>query len=149
MFKQVAGGVGAMLWLVLVAGCAGDAADPPAEAAVASVQGIPPEVLENLPPGVTAEMVEQGRQAFVVCAVCHGFDGEGTSLGPSLRDSVWLQIDGTSAGIERVIRSGVPDPVEYPVPMPALGGGAFDAEEMKALTAYVDVLGRAAEVKVE
>lgn len=90
-----------------------------------------------IPPGVTEEQVELGRELYLPCAVCHGLDGEGNSLGPSLRDGEWLHIAGSLSDIEAIIRSGVPQPREYPVPMVPMGGGDYDAEELRAVAAYV------------
>lgn len=91
----------------------------------------------SVPPGVTAEDVERGRELFLPCAVCHGLDGRGNQLGPSLRDSVWIHIDGSVQQIEQIVRSGVPEPEEYPVLMVPMGGGDFDAAELRAVSSYV------------
>lgn len=91
----------------------------------------------NLPPGVSAEEVERGRELFLPCAVCHGLDGRGNQLGPSLRDSAWIHITGSLQEIEQLIRQGVPEPEQYPVPMVPLGGGDFDAAELRAVASYV------------
>ena len=82
-------------------------------------------------------MVEEGRKLFLTCAVCHGLDARGTQLGPSLRDAEWADVDSSLAEIEQVIRSGVPDPSDFDTPMPVLGGGDFDAKQVRALAAYV------------
>lgn len=91
----------------------------------------------NLPAGLDADAVEQGRELFVPCAVCHGLDGRGNQLGPSLRDAEWIHITGSLADIEQLIRVGVPQPEQYPVPMVPMGGGDFDAEELRAVASYV------------
>lgn len=122
----------------LLVGCdrIGAAADGESAAEV-EVAAIDPQPSADLPEGVTAEMVEEGRQLFLPCAVCHGLDGRGNQLGPSLRDAEWTHISGSLEEIERVIRSGVPHPAEYPVPMPPMGGGEFDDQELRAVASYV------------
>lgn len=111
--------------------------DEPAEAE--GLAAVAPTA-ENLPEGVTAEQVELGRKLFLPCAVCHGLDGAGTQLGPSLRNGEWIHIAGTLEEIEGLIRTGVPSPRTYPVPMVPMGGGAFDAEELRSVASYVYAL---------
>lgn len=97
---------------------------------------------ESVPADVDGDTVERGRELFLPCAVCHGLDGRGNQLGPSLRDGQWIHITGTLAEIEGVIRDGVPSPEEYPVPMVPMGGGDFDAEELRAVASYVYAISR-------
>src|SRR5688572_18049906 len=85
----------------------------PGEAVVDSVEGIDPSVLASLPAGITPEMVEQGRQLYVVCSVCHGFDGRGTQLGPTLRGPLRIHITGSIEEIEQIVRTGVPTPARF------------------------------------
>lgn len=96
----------------------------------------------HLPAGVRIEVAERGRELFPTCGVCHGMEGEGTQLGPPLRDADWIHISGTIEEIAGVARSGVPSPREYPIPMPVLGGGNFDDEDIRALATYVFLLSR-------
>jgi mono/diheme cytochrome c family protein len=126
-----------------IAGCDAEAGveDPVQEVAL-SIEGVDPALLEALPPGVTREMLEEGRRHFVVCSVCHGLDGRGTQLGPPLRDGEWMHIEGGIDQILEVVRTGVPDPVAYPVPMPVMGGGDFDEGELRAVASYVDAISR-------
>lgn len=131
------------VWLAVLASClllpacdgrAGaeeDSADVEAEAAT------PVMAAGSVPSGVSADDVERGRQLFLPCAVCHSFDGRGNQLGPSLRDTTWVHIDGSLPQIEQIIRTGVPEPEEYPVPMVPMGGGDFDAAELRAVASYV------------
>lgn len=71
------------------------------------------------------------------CNACHGADGAGlANLGPSLRDSVWLHIDGSPSGIERVIRNGIGRPIEAAIAMPALAS-RLEPEEVQRVVAYV------------
>ncbi|HEX2202045.1 MAG TPA: cytochrome c, partial [Longimicrobium sp.] len=67
------------------------------------------------------------------CVMCHGPDGGGTQLGPSL-------VTGDLAGVDQitqVVRAGVPDPEEYPVPMPDHTGLALTDAQVQAVSAYV------------
>lgn len=116
-------------------------ADEPEEAESAALD---PALAASLPQGVGFAEVEEGQRLFATCATCHGFDGGGTQLGPSLRDGVHLHTDGSLEGITEVIRSGVADPEEFEIPMPAMGGGDYTAEELRALAAYVYLLGEPA-----
>jgi mono/diheme cytochrome c family protein len=107
---------------------------------VPSVEGIPDSVIAALPPGTSIETLREGRDGFAPCLVCHGAEGEGTQLGPPFRSGAWVHSDGTIDGIANVIRAGVPRPRDYPVPMPEMGGGDFDDEELRALATYVYAL---------
>lgn len=132
-----------LTFAVLLAGCEGGSSDaPPAEQVAEQVESVDPEVLRALPPGVSVESVEQGRELFVTCSVCHGFDGRGTQLGPSLRDTTWIHITGTEQEIIQITRSGVPSPEQYPAPMPVMGGGRYTDQELQALATYIVALGR-------
>ena len=136
---------GVSISLGIVAGCGGDSdgADGPARvASQQEVEAFDPALAKNLPPGITPEAAQQGREQFVVCATCHGLDARGTQLGPALRDQEWLHIDGSFEQIQQVIRAGIPEPKEFPVPMPAGGGGAFTDEQLREVAAYVYALSR-------
>lgn len=71
------------------------------------------------------------------CATCHGPQGTGTRMGPDLTDAVWLHGDGSLRAIEAVVRTGVPEPAEAPIPMPAMGGAALTPQEVTAVSGYV------------
>jgi len=106
------------------------AATPPAGGAVAA----------NLPPGVTPQMVSEGRQIFTgqgICQTCHGPDAKGTALAPNLTDGTWLNIDGSYDSIVGLVNTGVPQPKEHPAPMPPKGGSAIDDAQVRAVAAYV------------
>lgn len=111
--------------------------------------GTPAEEAEVVPTrpspgGVTPRMVSQGKKLFdATCVVCHGPKGEGTQLGPDLRDNEWLIGSGEFPEIEQVIIEGVSEPEEHPIPMPPLGGGAYTREEVRALAAYVHAISQA------
>jgi mono/diheme cytochrome c family protein len=133
----------ATILAVSASGCDPAAREPdPAEEVAASVEAIDPALLASLPPGATAETLEQGRRLYVVCSVCHGLDAHGTQLGPSLRRPDWIHIEGGVEEIEQIVRSGVANPREYPIPMPVMGGGDFDEAELRAVATYVDAMRR-------
>lgn len=136
---------GAWLCLALLGGCRGDdaqSAEAPGEATSDDVESFDPALAANLPPNTSEEQARRGRELFIVCAACHGLDARGTELGPSLRDPEWIAGSGTHEEIQAVIRTGVPEPEEFPIPMPAGGGGTFDAEQVRDLAAYVFALSR-------
>lgn len=68
-----------------------------------------------------------------------GSCGAGTQLAPSLAGPEWIQIDGSLADIERIIREGVGNSRVFPVPIPAGGGGDFDTEALYVLSLRFDV----------
>lgn len=95
----------------------------------------------TLAPGVTQARFDQGRQLFTGqggCQACHGPNGTGTQLAPDLTDAEWLNVPGPDlAALAGVIRAGVPQPREYPAPMPAMGGASLNDEQIQALAGYV------------
>src|SRR5690606_20771143 len=121
--------------LVVFGACGGDSADQ-ADAPVDT--GAQPPAAEQepvganveLPEGVTQDMVAQGKTVFETstCWTCHGMDGAGGPLAPSLRDGDWLNTDGTIEGIINIVRTGVAQPVSAPAPMPAMGGAQLTDE---------------------
>jgi mono/diheme cytochrome c family protein len=97
-------------------------------------------VVTQLPPGVTEEQVEAGRQVYAsagVCAACHGADAGGSVIGPNLRDGSWLHGDGSLDAIAEVITSGVMQPVQYPGVMPPLGGAQLTSEQVRQIATYL------------
>jgi mono/diheme cytochrome c family protein len=113
------------------------AADSPAAGAMAQID------TASLPPGVTVEMVRQGQQIFTgqgICYTCHGMDGTGTQLAPNLTDQEWLNIDGSYQAIVDLIPVGVPQPKQYPAPMPPMGGAQLSEDQINAVAAYVYTL---------
>jgi len=87
-----------------------------------------------------AKLVAEGKTIFMgkgTCLVCHGADAKGTPLAPNLTDSTWINIDGTWASIEGLVKAGVPKPKEHPAPMPPMGGASLKPEELHAVAAYV------------
>ena len=132
---------------VALAACAGgdDAAteQPATDTATAAAPAeAPPAVPSNvqLPEGVTPEMVAQGQQIFNtgICWSCHQQNGVGGPLAPPLNDQTWINIpQGSYDEIVQVITTGVPQPKQFPGPMPAKGGAPLTDEEVRAVAAYV------------
>lgn len=98
-------------------------------------------VAVDLPEGVTQEQYDEGRRLFAGqggCAACHGPQATGTGLGPDLTDDTWLNVsEPTMAEVMRVIREGVQQPVQYPAPMPPMGGARLTDDQVHALAAYI------------
>lgn len=95
---------------------------------------------QELPEGVTPEMVEEGEQIFAgdgLCATCHGTDGTGTPMGPDLTDGEWLHIDGSYDQIVELVMNGVQQPEQYPTPMVPRGGSDISDEQVRSVSAYV------------
>lgn len=65
-----------------------------------------------MPAGVTAASIAEGKTLYETpssnCGRCHGLDAKGTTRGPNLSDSTWVQIDGSYPEIVRIINTGVP-----------------------------------------
>src|ERR1700722_18958077 len=92
-----------------------------------------------VPDGATRDMVALGDSVYhgkvggAACAGCHGANGTGSPLGPSLASGKWLWSDGSLAGILKVITDGVPQPKQYRSPMPPMGGTHLTTEEASAV----------------
>ena len=98
-------------------------------------------VLANAPAGVTQAMVDQGQEAYgSVCAGCHGQNGTGSTSAPALNDRAWINIGGQYPEIVTIINNGVPNPKQFPAPMPPRGGGSFDETQVRSIAAYVYAL---------
>lgn len=94
-------------------------------------------------PGTGQALVDEGRLIFGGtgnCFACHGAGAAGASAGPDLTDARWLNIDGSYASIITLVRDGVSQPKQYPVPMPAMGGAQLSDEQVCAVAAYVYAL---------
>jgi mono/diheme cytochrome c family protein len=146
MRKRKWSGVAAAAALVGFVACGGDAgetADAPVQTgAQPPAAGVDIGANVELPEGVTQEMVAQGKTVFETstCWTCHGMDGAGGPLAPSLRDGEWLNTDGTYEGIINVVRTGVAQPVSAPAPMPAMGGAQLTDDQVNQVAAYVYAL---------
>lgn len=132
---------------IAASGCGGEGESGGGGPAAEEVESRPVDraLANRLPAGASLDAAEQGRELFAVCATCHGFEGEGTQLGPSLRDTVWIQPGRELPQIEQVIRDGVAAPAEFPVPMPPHGGGRFTDEQIRAVATYVYLLSQGGE----
>jgi len=102
---------------------------------------------QELPEGVTVEMVEQGKAVYGgagICSSCHGPAGAGIpSLGADLTDSEWLHSDGSYDGVVKSVMEGVTAQASSSgVPMPAKGGTNISDDDAKAVAAYVWTLGK-------
>ncbi len=92
---------------------------------------------------VTPDMLARGAEAYTtgLCAKCHRADGRGGPRGPNLTDSNWLHCDGSIEGIERVLRSGVPQSKlkdkSRPFAMNPVTRLIPDDQELRMLAAYV------------
>lgn len=95
---------------------------------------------QELPEGVTPEMVEAGRKIYHgegICFSCHMPDGVGGPLAPRLADDEWLHVDGSLEQIAQIITSGVPKPTMHPAPMPPKGGSGISDEGVREIAAYI------------
>lgn len=136
--------------LALTAACGGGddqagSGDPPSGGAASAPAPAPPAggtpaVAANLPPGVTPQMVSEGKQIFTgqgICQTCHGPDAKGTAMAPNLTDDTWINIDGSYDAIVNLVTTGVPQPKEHPALMPPKGGSAINDQQVRAVAAYV------------
>lgn len=99
----------------------------------AGLVGVAPAVV------VDSDEVEEGRELFVnACSSCHGIDGEGTDLGPSV-------VGSGAAGAHFMLSTGrmpLDDPNHQPIRKPA----AFDPEQIEQISQYVASLGPGPEI---
>lgn len=100
---------------------------------------------QELPEGVTQQMVEQGQQVYDgagLCASCHGEGGAGSAFAPNLTDGDWLHIDGSFDAIVQLVTDGVMQPKESMIPMAPKGGSNISDEQVRQVAAYVWSLSR-------
>jgi len=92
-----------------------------------------------VPQGATRAMVAEGDRIYheSACVGCHGADGRGTPLGPSLVAGKWVWSNGSYNGILKTIQEGVANPKNYRSPMPPMGGAQLNSEQLRAVAAYV------------
>lgn len=151
MKRVAAFGVASTLGLALL-GCPPETEEVPSEEPPTTEQQEPEAPATEAPagdlaPGTTPEQVAQGQELFQgqgQCHTCHGMDAQGTPLAPNLTSGPWLQLqDGNNLeDIENLIRTGVPEPVEAPAPMPPMGGAQLTDEQVTDLAAYVYSISR-------
>ena len=120
-----------------------EAVDEANEAVAEAVETIEQE----LPEGVTAEMVAQGKTIYSgagICSSCHGPAGAGVpSLGADLTDAEWLHSDGTYEGVVKTVKEGVTAQASSSgIPMPAKGGTKISDDDANAVAAYVWTLSK-------
>jgi mono/diheme cytochrome c family protein len=125
----------------------GDAATEAVDAATDAVAEAVETIEQELPEGVTVEMVEQGKAIYGgpgICSSCHGPAGAGIpSLGANLTDSEWLHSDGNYDGVTKTVMEGVTAQASSSgVPMPAKGGTNISDDDVKAVAAYVWTLSK-------
>ena len=131
------------LALIATATACGGSGDPNADLATREALSA---TLNNgsAPEGVTLTSITEGRILFnsrATCSACHGADGKGSQLAPSLADDVWLSSDGSYADLIEIIDAGVLEPKEYPGLMLPRGGMSLSDEEVSALAAFIWSLG--------
>ena len=119
-----------------------DAAANPCAPADAEAANPCAGMTQELPEGVTAEMVAEGETIYAgagICSSCHGADGAGVpNLGADLTDDEWLHSDGSYQGVVDGIMVGVTaQESSSGVPMPAKGGTNITDEQVQAVAAYV------------
>lgn len=94
----------------------------------------------KLPSGVTSEMIFAGKDVYTgdgKCYECHGNPPWG-DLGPSLKDSVWLQVSGSYDELITLIQEGVPEvDSKTGKEMPAHGGGDLSDYQIRSVSAYI------------
>ena len=90
----------------------------------------------------SASGIFHGEGATAPAAAATASDGKGTPVGADLTSGKWLWGDGSLAGIEQTIATGVPEPKEHPGAMPPMGGVELSPADLKAVAAYVWALGQ-------
>lgn len=106
-----------------------------------------------LPPGRTSQQLALGKTIFNgdkkggTCSGCHGVDGAGGAMAPALNKNIWLWSDGSVAGLEKVIRSGVAEPKKSNGVMPPLGGSDLSGDDVRALSSYIWAISNSNSVK--
>lgn len=117
------------------------------KADTAAAKGGEPAKTGAVPAGATQADVDAGQKLFTSngnCFSCHGQTAGGTAMAPALNDAKWLNIDGSFAAIQGLVKAGVAQPKEYPAPMPAMGGAALTDQQVKEVAAYVYSISRSA-----
>jgi mono/diheme cytochrome c family protein len=132
-----------------LAACGGGGGDTEQEAATPAAQpeaqapAQPAQGGGQIPAGMTAAQVEEGRTLFAgagLCFTCHGQAGVGVAqLGPSLADGEWLHSDGSFDAIVNQINKGVTAAESKSgTVMPPKGGAAtLTDEQVRSIAAYV------------
>ena len=106
-------------------------------------EGLQPDTLPALPPGVTLDNVRRGDDLFHGvggCRNCHGAEAQGLAArGSSLTNGLHLIPGDDVRGMDSIIVSGIPDAeTRSPIAMPPRGqNGNLTTSETHALAAYV------------
>lgn len=100
------------------------------------------ETAQELPEGVTVDLIARGDSLFHgsgLCYACHGADGTGIpGLGANLADDEWRNSDGSYPNLVQRITEGVAaGDSQSGVPMPPKGGSQITEEQVRAVAAYV------------
>jgi mono/diheme cytochrome c family protein len=125
-------------------GAAGGSTAGAAGTASTSGAGLPDPQPGAVPQGATMAMVAEGDSIFHgmtangTCFTCHGADGKGTPLAPSLVDDQWATGDGTYDCITKRVTEAMPNPTPpYTSPMLPMGGVQLTPAQVNAGAAYV------------
>ncbi|UCD24351.1 MAG: c-type cytochrome [Gemmatimonadota bacterium] len=108
-------------------------------AAAMLVFAVPAIAAQDLPEGVTEQMITEGETIFKgpgICFTCHGQDAKGMpGLGADLTDKEWTHADGTYDSILATIMKGATNAAG--AVMPPKGGPPLTDDQVKAVAAYV------------
>jgi mono/diheme cytochrome c family protein len=99
---------------------------------------------DDLPTGVTPELIAEGQGIFLnegMCFICHGADATGArGVGADLTDDEWWHSDGSYEAIVAQILTGVSSAEarnQLGAMMPPKGGSSINEEQVRAVAAYV------------
>jgi mono/diheme cytochrome c family protein len=88
-----------------------------------------------------ADVMEKGKQVYMVCMACHGMNGEGGPVGPPLAGSDW--VTGPVSNLIRIQMLGLEGPITvsgtehtFPAPMTPMGAAMSD-EDVAAVLTYI------------
>jgi len=103
--------------------------------------------MQQLPDGVTSDMVRDGGGLFrtdALCHACHGVEGKGVAnLGPDLTDDEWKHIDGSYTATITLITVGITaEESSSGIPMPPRAGANLTDDQVRMVAAYVWTLSR-------
>lgn len=118
-----------------------------AAVALGSMSAYAQDKPDSLPPGVTQEMITEGKSLFNglgLCMACHGTDAKGIpNLGADLTDEEWQHGDGSFENILKTIAEGVTaEKSSSGTVMPPKGGSTLSDAQLKAVAAYAWSLSR-------
>jgi glucose/arabinose dehydrogenase/mono/diheme cytochrome c family protein len=132
------------IWRITYSGPADATLQAAPPAAVAADRGAGIDVTSlPLPRGATREQLSLGSRIFWgeasggTCSGCHGSDGMGTTVGPSLVSGEWSWGNGSWEAIAATIDKGVVAPKHADGAMPPRGGAPLSDADVKAVAAFV------------